>query len=250
VTRLRNVAPFNALLLQVQKPGITYVASARDWFERFGRRIKDESRPLLILWPFGPVATVYDVQDTYDQNKPEQIGLPADIAAFFASGEMTEATFSRFPTLLACKSIDIVWTDHGDAKAGSIRVVQWGDKDRPTTYSMTLNQNHPVPTRFATLAHELGHLFLGHLGEDRNLGIRECRVANHGQREIEAESVAYVVCERNGVKPASHTYLSSFVNREIDASHLDLYRIMHAAGQIETILKLSRHTKFGPSREG
>ncbi len=29
VVRLRNVAPFNAMLLQVQKPGLRFVASAR-----------------------------------------------------------------------------------------------------------------------------------------------------------------------------------------------------------------------------
>jgi hypothetical protein len=37
VIRLRNFAPFNAMLLQVQKPGLSYAASAYDWRERFGR---------------------------------------------------------------------------------------------------------------------------------------------------------------------------------------------------------------------
>src|SRR5688500_15207399 len=59
--KLRNVAPFNAMLLQLQKPGLRFAASAFDWHERFDRTIKDGARPLLILWPFGPVATVYDV---------------------------------------------------------------------------------------------------------------------------------------------------------------------------------------------
>ena len=78
VVRLRNFAPFNAMLLQVQKPGLSYAASARDWRERFGRRPKEGVRPLLILWPFGPVALVYDVMDT--EGKP----LPDDVASFFA----------------------------------------------------------------------------------------------------------------------------------------------------------------------
>jgi hypothetical protein len=30
VSRLRNFAPFNAMLLQVQKPGLSYAASAHD----------------------------------------------------------------------------------------------------------------------------------------------------------------------------------------------------------------------------
>src|SRR5882724_7955677 len=56
VVRLRNFAPFNAMLLQVQKPGLSYAASARDWRERFGRRPKEGACPLVILWPFGPVS--------------------------------------------------------------------------------------------------------------------------------------------------------------------------------------------------
>ena len=44
VVRLRNFAPFNAMLLQVQKPGLSYAASARDWRERFGRFPKEGAR--------------------------------------------------------------------------------------------------------------------------------------------------------------------------------------------------------------
>ena len=49
VVRLRNFAPFNAMLLQVQKPGPTYAASAVGWLARFDRKPKDGARPLLIL---------------------------------------------------------------------------------------------------------------------------------------------------------------------------------------------------------
>jgi len=38
VARMRNFAPFNAMLLQVQKPGLRFAASAYDWRERFGRQ--------------------------------------------------------------------------------------------------------------------------------------------------------------------------------------------------------------------
>jgi len=47
VVRLRNFAPFNAMLLQVQKPGLSYAASACDWRERFGRVPKPGARPLI-----------------------------------------------------------------------------------------------------------------------------------------------------------------------------------------------------------
>src|ERR1039457_3742766 len=51
VVRLRNFAPFNAMLLQVQKPGLSYAASAADeagspelWCNRHGHRRPDSAQ--------------------------------------------------------------------------------------------------------------------------------------------------------------------------------------------------------------
>lgn len=107
VIRLRNVAPFNAMLLQLQKPGLTYAASAHDWKACFNRAVKEDARPLLILWPFGPVATVYDVLDTVDLRNPQQDGLPENIASFFAAGEITKERIKSFEDLLAKKRIEV-----------------------------------------------------------------------------------------------------------------------------------------------
>ncbi len=38
VASLRNFAPFNAMLLQPQKPGLSYAATAEKWRGRFGRK--------------------------------------------------------------------------------------------------------------------------------------------------------------------------------------------------------------------
>src|SRR3954447_25115351 len=35
VARMRNFAPFNAMLLQIQKPGLRFAASEFDWEQRF-----------------------------------------------------------------------------------------------------------------------------------------------------------------------------------------------------------------------
>jgi hypothetical protein len=45
VVKLRDFAPFNAMLLHVQKPGLSYAASEHDWKARFGRSIKEGARP-------------------------------------------------------------------------------------------------------------------------------------------------------------------------------------------------------------
>jgi hypothetical protein len=229
VVRFRQFAPFNAMLLQLQKPGLSYAASARDWLERFGRAPKEHARPLLILQPFGPVALVYDVLDTEGED------LPEEMSSFPASGDVTDAHMARFFQELAkCESLQPTWFDAGDHQAGQIQRFALADDE--SSYTIYVNRNHPAPVQFATLAHELAHLFLGHLGPDKRLKIKDRRGRSHAQVEIEAESVAFVVCKRNGVKPKSEKYLSHFVD---EGSFPDIYQVMRAAGQVEAKLGLA-----------
>src|SRR2546428_13692761 len=149
VVRLRNFAPFNAMLLQVQKSGLTYAASTRDWRERFGRTPKEGARPLLILWPFGPVALVYDVQDTEGEE------LPEDVASFFAHGSIDEKRVASFVPIATKKNIEWYWVNAGDKRAGSISVVKRATSDKENTqYRMRINRNHLPAVQFATLTHE------------------------------------------------------------------------------------------------
>jgi IrrE N-terminal-like domain len=239
VVRLRNFAPFNAMLLQVQKPGLTYAASAADWWARFGRKPKEGARPLLILWPFGPVALVYDVMDTEGKD------LPQDVASFFAHGPIVEKEIAGFRLCTGRKNI--LWDDldAGDGKAGSIRCVRRATQaGESNTYRMLVNRNHSPAVRFATLAHELGHLFLGHLGLDKPLGVPLRPKLELAVCELEAESVAFLVCKRNGVTSKSETYLANFVGQHTTVGDLDIYQIMRAAGQVETLLGLGAQSGF------
>jgi len=45
VVRLRQFAPFNAMLLQIQKPGLSYAASEEDWRARYGRFVTEGAHP-------------------------------------------------------------------------------------------------------------------------------------------------------------------------------------------------------------
>jgi len=244
VNRLRNFAPFNAMLLHIQKPGLTYAASAYDWATRFERSIKEDARPLLILWPFGPVAFVYDVQDT--EGKP----LPDDVVeTFHATGPITAERLSTYIKRLASKGIYAKQVNVGDALAGYISANRSKDKKIKPDYQLRINGTHELPTQFVTLAHELGHLFLGHLGEDKYLKVADRSQVKHAAREVEAESVAYLVAHRRGIKSKSQTYLSGYVSAGTSLADLDLYAITRAAGHIEDALGIAAHTLFEPRKK-
>lgn len=229
-SRLRHVAPFNAMLLHLQRPGLTYAATRKDWLAQFGRHPKQGARPLIIMWPFGPVALVYDVQDTEGRE------LPRDAFSFPASGDISDQHVILFEEALKKNAIEPYHVDAGDAHAGSIQVMSRPAKPgNATGYRLTINRNHPPATRFVTLTHELAHLYLGHLGRDERLLIPERRGHSDAQIEVEAESTAYIVCKRSGIEARSETYLRHFAEA---ADKLDIYVIMRAAGQIEKLLGL------------
>jgi len=239
VVRIREFAPFNAMLLQVQKPGLSYAASKRDWRVRFGRWPKEGARPMLILWPFGPVALVYDVMDT--EGEP----LPKGVACYEAEGSISEGRLRVFEALLKRRDIRLCWVDAGDRNAGLIRVSHRPtDEKQATQYKIHINRNHNAAVQFTTLAHELGHLYLGHLGPDRKLKVPSRRRLTYEQSEIEAESVAFIVCQRNGIKPTSQTYLADFVEEEASIDDVDVYQVMRAAGQVETVLEIAARSRF------
>ena len=248
VNSLSNFAPFNVFLLHIQKPGLLFAASEHDWKNRFNRTIKEGARPLLILWPFAPVALVYDVKDT------EGDELPVDVAqAFRATGGMTAERIQAFIYKLIKLGIDTKLIEYGDGHAGHIQQRPEHDlkinkqsiqvKEKPD-YLIRLNKNHDPNVQFSTLAHELAHLFLGHLGADKFLKTPDRRNKCLKTKELEAESVCYIVCHRNNVIPNSEAYLTNFVDNKLQAEDMDLYALLKAAGQIETILDLVEHTSF------
>ena len=246
VKKLPNFAPFNAFLLHMQKPGLRFAASESDWSLRFGRQIKEGARPLLILWPFGPVAFVYDIEDTFGNSLPKDIEK-----AFRAEGNLTEGSIRKFGAKLASKAIELRLLEYGDGKAGEISTEEGRgsegleirkrslNKREPALYIMRINSKHDPNVQFVTLTHELAHLYLGHLGQDKYLGIPERGFVKIAQAELEAESVAYLVCERNGVSSESERYLSHFVKTNEFIDSIDLYLVLRAAGQIESVLHLN-----------
>ncbi len=228
--RMRHIAPFNAMLLNIQKPGLSYAATSRDWLVRFGRTPKPRARPMIILRNFGPVDFVYDVLDT--EGRP----LPDEAFSFPTTGGVPLGWFRDASERLAKVAIKLVWADEGDRSAGRIWISKnHGNGDRLNEVDLVVNENHPPATQFVTLAHELAHLYLGHLGLDNKRGVKGRTFLALAQREVEAEMVAYLIAKRSGISPRSERYLNTYKGA---LDQIDIHTVLQASNAIERLLRL------------
>lgn len=164
---------------------------------------------------------VYDVGDT--EALPEALPLPKEITAPMSvssrAGEKEVLkAWHHTEANLAPLGIRLTLVDHGASSGGRTYHSRLGGSvkrpggrrgDPPETYprlfEIEVNRNLSLLDRYATLAHELGHLFCGHLGADpgetwpdrylQPFSDEEAKEI-HARNEVEAESIAYMVLKR------------------------------------------------------
>jgi hypothetical protein len=136
---------------------------------------------------------------------------------------------------------------HGSQRAGSIQVAPAGNhlevptETKPTAkyhrvalrYELLLNSNLSTEARYATLVHELGHLYCGHLGTPDEKWWPDRRGLPLEIEELEAESVSYLVCTRLGIDNASAEYLAGYVKKYASTPPISLDCVMKASWLIE-----------------
>jgi hypothetical protein len=263
--RFRAYSPFNAMLLHIQMAGAQFVAPASRWKREYGRRIRSGQRPLVILQPMGPVMFVFDLSQT----EPDQCGAreipPVVLDPFAVNGVVSDERMGWTIENCIRDGVGVQVVDQGSQSAGFVQLVLPGQflsvlskpgpppqYDRVThRYDVQLNKNHSRSARYATLVHELAHLYCGHLGTPDPTWWPDRRGLDITTREFEAESVAYLVCMRQGIETPSATYLSGYVKSHEKTPAISLDRVMASAGLIEqmgrTRLKL-RPEKPAPSQ--
>lgn len=244
VKKFPNIAPYNAMLLHIQKPGSRYVLSATDWEKRFRRYIKPNARPLVILRPFGPVAFVFELGDTYGDDKliSDEILHP-----FQVKGKLPPNIFDRLIENLKTDGILYSEADHGTSSAGFIKKekshfqssIFRGKKKIfvHILFNLVVNQHHSLEEKFATVIHELAHIYCGHLGTPNSKWWNDRSKLGLNEEEFEAESVCWLVCERLGIKNPSEKYLSGYLDNNRHIPKISIDTVLKAVAIIESMFR-------------
>jgi hypothetical protein len=225
ISRFREYSPFNNMLVFLQNPLATYFATARHWRRAFGRRIKDEARGLVILAPRTPVLMVYDIADTEGPPLPHKFEVFTQTTGPFNPLilDRTLKNAERDRILIERKAMGLL---RGGFSTARTREAGWKMR-------IGLREQLEPAAAYSVLCHELAHIYLGHLGADKDgwwpyRSTLPCAVT-----EIEAEAAAYIVCRRLGLQTRSAEYLSSFVENNEDLESISLDLVSRTAARLE-----------------
>jgi hypothetical protein len=186
----------NQILILMQDPKATQVAGYKTWMAKFSRQVMKGEHGIGILAPHTypskndkgadeqhlgfHAATVFDVRQT----DGEELVDPTHV-----SGDEGEAIYSSMG-------------DYSGSLGMPVSIVDdLGNTDGVCKGSVIeINGSLSMQNRVGVLAHEIAHHLAGHRGSDKS----------RGMREWEAETTAFVVCERFGIDNKAPQYLKGW----------------------------------------
>lgn len=269
--RFRKLAAYNLYMVYIQRPGAAAVATRDEWMG-VGQTIMPDAVPIVILRTFGPIELVYELSDT----APPQVRDPRS-HMLGAEGPFDVERMNRLVRNLKPKGkalrIDVVQGSYGahlagtaaaarplltdvqDLASGTLPTGQIAHGNFETTpypahdllYRIKLNRRMTAAEQFTTLAHELGHIFCGHLGAflpsgraDDDHGWPDRSSLGQSAREIEAELVAWLIASRANLITGAPIYLRPYLERARDDGSIGSvspHAIIRAAARIERLSK-------------
>lgn len=256
IGRFKWLAPYNAMLVQMQLPGARLVLNGKTW-ANYNRRPKKNARRLITLMNFGPIQCMFEYADTEHipgtiEIEEEKIFEKWDKMLMNTSGNPQEDEFNNLIYNLGQLGIyvdtgfEAVNTYGGYLSHFSHGEVIFHISDSVigktnSAFIISINSKANKASQFHTLCHELGHLFCRHLYYDRS----KERHLTIEQREFEAETVAWLVCKRRGIHNPSEAYLSTYASSgNIPVCSTDI--ILKAVTKIESLLTTRIKIKDSP----
>lgn len=244
IVNMRRYSIFNAKLIYAQKPGAVAVGTPTYWAKK-GRTVRPGAMPIVILVPKGPFTFVYEYEDTEGPEPKQRPSVTSSAPATIADNEWTK--------LIGAVERDGRYETGDD---GYFRVVEEGlgqalhgdvhhRQDERGRFVIRINRNPAAAEKWATLIHELAHVYCGHCGpHDRGWWPDRRRLpdlfpeSQTNIQEFEAEAVAWIVASRAGIETKSVDYLAGHV-ASLDIERIDIDAVLRTANHIESIAPTS-----------
>ena len=212
---------YNAELVAQQRPGARFVLTAKNWEEKYNRKIKPNARPLIILVPFHPVDFLFDVIDTKpidNRNKVDDNAIIDKMIEQYNSSYIRDAGFylDNLWINMGKQGIYFNRQDNGAELQASVRTDQSEQlyvqiyKDvvlsHHNYFTISVNSSLNRTEELSRIFHELAHLFCHHF----KCPWWEGRPCSTIEKEFEAETVSYLVCQRLGIESHAVVYLAHY----------------------------------------
>lgn len=208
MSRFHNYSARNCLLILMQKPDATHVASYRKWQNEFHRQVRKGEKSIRILAPIAHKSTIRETDKVTGETKDrEHVWYSFKAVPVF---DVSQTDGEELPTIAK----DVI----GDVKGFSALCdkvakcaklpVEWDvDFTDPECHGMCSYSEGRIAIRggmseaqtFKTLVHETAHSILH--GDDG-----EQHEAKRKVREVQAEGVAFVVCKALGIDTDDYSF--------------------------------------------
>ncbi len=228
---------YNAMLVYIQNKNVRFFGGITYWKKKFNRQVSEEARPYIILAPKGPVMLVYDIFDTTGEDTPEQFlvkGLGRK--PFEVNGHLSKMVFDQSIEEVRSWGIRV-----------SIKPLTFFEGGHVTNHNrdyleIALKEGASNEENFATLIHELAHVFLGHTGfkylnnpsRKHPLELKQRHLPITAE-ELEAETVSYLLCYKLGLINSSAEYLAGYITDPEDLMLFEYDTVIKTADKLETI---------------
>ncbi len=226
MARFTDYAPYNNMLVRIQNPTCSFYATEPDWSNRFGRKLKEDARPMLILAPMHPVMLVYALDETEGPPLPQELSTFAQF-----QGQWDPDWLVRTAQSAALHDqILVKFKKLSSTNAGFATLFRgtggWKMK-------IGIHADLDEPSQYGTLCHELAHIYLGHLGSDRDHWWPSRADLDSRAAEIEAEATAFIVTTRRRLAGSSAAYVFRYLDGQPLPSSVSLDQVAKVSSRIE-----------------
>ena len=225
MSKFHNYSFNNTLLIAMQKPDASLVAGFSSWKNNFGRSVMKGEKGIKIIAP-SPFTVKQEVEKTDPQTGKPVIGKDGK--------PVTEEKEIKVPAYKVVSVFDVSQTEGRELPDIAVDELT-GDVDRFKDFFSALEQASPVPIGFEKIeggAHGYYHLEEKRIAIDEGMSdLQTLKTAIHEiahaklhdidlnapkeeqkprvdrrTREVEAESVAYTVCQHYGLDTSDYSF--------------------------------------------